>query len=176
MSRYDPGDPLNQVQAVYSHYSDSRGSKEYDNSFQATEEIGEIIKEVRDGVTPVSSFGEKVWAMSVILQISNEVVGGNNSTLGSEIRKSFYSIPVGSCVTNIFNMLSPEELGALQADGALADEMIGARQLAEDYALEIELDDVIDSIAMEDYMSEDEEEEEQVHGSSSQQPIDLTHD
>ena len=173
MSRYDPEDPLNQVHAVYSHYSDSRGSKEYDNSFQATEEIGEIIKEVRDCVTPDSSFGEKVWAMSVILQISNEVVEGNSSTLGSEIRKAFYEIPVGSCVTHIFNMLSPEELGALQADGALADEMIGARQLAEDYALEIELDDVIDSIAMEDYMSEDEE-EEQVHGSSSQQPIDLT--
>jgi hypothetical protein len=175
MSRYDPEDPLNQVQAVYSRYSDSRGSKEYENSFQATEEIVEIIKEVRDSITPDSSFGEKVRAMSVILQISNEVLEGDNSTLGSEIRKSFYQLPVGSSVTHIFNILSPEELGALQADGALADEMIGARQAAEDFAIEIELDDVIDSIAMQDYMSEDEEVDE-VHGSSSQQPIDLTLD
>jgi hypothetical protein len=175
MSRYDPEDPLNQVQAVYSRYSDSRGSKEYDNSFQATEEIGEIIEDVRDSVSPDSSFGEKVRAMSVILQISNEVFEGDNSTLGSEIRKNFYQLPVASCVTHIFNILSPEELVALQADGALAEEMIGARQLAEGYAHEIELDDVIDSIAMEDYMSEDEEEDE-VHGGSSQQPIDLTLD
>jgi hypothetical protein len=175
MPRYDPEDPLNRVRGVYSRYSDSRGSKEYDNSFQATEEIGEIIEDVRDSVTPDSSFGEKVRAMSVILQISNEVLEGDNSTLGSEIRKSFYQLPVGSSVTHIFNMLSPEELGALQADGALADEMIGARQAAEDYAIEIELDDVIDSIAMQDYMSEDEEVDE-VHGSSSQQPIDLTLD
>jgi hypothetical protein len=113
--------------------------------------------------------------MSVILQISNEVFEGDNSTLGSEIRKNFYQLPVASCVTHIFNILSPEELVALQADGALAEEMIGARQLAEGYAHEIELDDVIDSIAMEDYMSEDEEEDE-VHGGSSQQPIDLTLD
>ena len=111
--------------------------------------------------------------MSVILQISNDVVEGDNSTLGSEIRKSLYQLQVGSSVTQIFNMLSPEELGALQADGALADEITGARQAAEDYALEIELDNVIDSIAMEDYESEDEDEGE-VHGSSSQQPIDLT--
>jgi hypothetical protein len=160
MSRYDPEDPLNQVRDVYSHYSDSRGSKEHDNAGPATEEIGEIIAMVRDSVTPDASFGAKVRAMSVILQISDEVLEGDNSTLGSEIRKSFYMLPIGSSVTRIFDMLLPEELGALQADGALADEMIAARGLAEEYAIELELDDVIDQIAMEDYMSEDEEEED----------------
>jgi hypothetical protein len=131
MSGYDPNDALNQLQDVYSHYSDSRGSKEYDNSFQASEEIGEIMKEVRDSVTPDASFGAKVKAIRVILQISNEVIEEGGSTLASEIRKQFYNLPVGSAVTHIFNMLSPEELAALQADGALADELIAARQVAE---------------------------------------------
>jgi len=159
MSRYDPNDPLNQLHDVYNRYSDSRGSKEYDNSFQATEEIGEIIEEVRDSATPDASFGTKIRAISVILQISNEVVEGDSSTLGSEIRKQFYNLLVGSAVTHIFDMLLPEELAALQADGALANELIGARQIAEDYALEVGLDDVINRVAMEDYMSEDEDEE-----------------
>ena len=161
MSRYDPNDALNQLQDVYSHYSDSRGSKEYDNSFQASEEIGEIIEEVRDSVTPDASFGAKVIAISVILQISNEVIEEEGSTLASEIRKQFYNLPVGSAVTHIFDTLSPEELAALQADGALADELIAARQIAEDYALEVGLDDVIERVAMEDYMSEDEDEDEE---------------
>ena len=161
MSRYDPNDALNQLQDVYSHYSDSRGSKEYDNSFQASEEIGEIIEEVRDSVTPDASFGAKVKAISVILQISNEVIEEEGSTLASEIRKQFYNLPVGSAVTHIFDTLSPEELAALQADGALADELIAARQIAEDYALEVGLDDVIERVAMEDYMSEDEDEDEE---------------
>jgi hypothetical protein len=161
MSGYDPNDALNQLQDVYSHYSDSRGSKEYDNSFQASEEIGEIIEEVRDSVTPDASFGAKVKAIRVILQISNEVIEEGGSTLASEIRKQFYNLPVGSAVTHIFNMLSPEELAALQADGALADELIAARQVAEDYALEVGLDDVIERVAMEDYMSEDEDEDEE---------------
>ena len=64
-------------------------------------------------------------------------------------------------MTHIFDTLSPEELAALQADGALADELIAARQIAEDYALEVGLDDVIERVAMEDYMSEDEDEDEE---------------
>jgi hypothetical protein len=159
MSSYDPENPLNQVQDVYSHYSSSSGSKEYDNSFDATEEIEEIVKTVRDSVTPDAPFSEKVRAIGVILEISNEIVEGDNSTLGSEIRKQFYFPEIGGAVTRIVDMLLPEELGALQADGQLADELISARKTAKDYALEVELDGVIDKVAMEDYMSEDEDED-----------------
>lgn len=159
MSHYDPENPLNQVQNIYSHYSSSSGSKEYDNSFDATEEIEEIVKEVGDGVTPDAPFGEKVRAIGVLLEISNEIVEGDNSTLGSEIRKQFYFPVIGGAVTRIVDMLLPEELGALQADGQLADELISARKTAKDYALNVELDGVIDKIAMEDYMSEDEDED-----------------
>jgi hypothetical protein len=174
-SRYDHDDPLNRVQSVYRRYSSSSGSKEYDNAGPATDAVGEIIEMVRDSVTADSLFGEKHQAMSSILKISNKIVEGNRSTLGSEIRNGFWFPEIGSAVNHIFDMLSPEELGALQADGELTKELRSARGHAQAYALDVELDDVISKVAMEDYMSEDEDEGE-VHGSSSQQPIDLTHD
>jgi hypothetical protein len=159
MLSYDLENPLNQVQNIYSHYSSSSGTKEYDNSFDATEEIEEIVKTVRDSVTPDTPFSEKVRAIGVILEISNQIVEGDNSTLGSEIRKQLYFPEIGAAVTRIVDMLLPEELGALQADGQLADEMISARKTAKDYALDVELDGVIGKIAMEDYMSEHEDED-----------------
>lgn len=155
MPGYDPEDALNQLQDVYSRYSSSSGSKKYDNAGSATEDIREIVEMVKDSVTPDAPFGEKVKAISMILQISNEIVEGDSSTLGSEIRNSFWFPEIGSAVTHIFDMLLPEELGALQADGQLADEMVGANGLAKEHALEVELDDVISRVTMDDYMSED---------------------
>lgn len=158
-SRHDPEEFLNELQQVYRRYSSSSGSKESNNAGPATDAIVEILEMVRDSVTPDTPFGEKHKAISAILRISNKVVEGNRSTLGSEMRKTFWFPRIGGAVTHVFDMLLPEELGALQADGELAQELRNARGHAREYALDVELDHVISKVAMEDYMSEDGDDE-----------------
>lgn len=158
-SRHDPEEFLNELQQVYRRYSSSSGSKESDNAGPATDAVVEILEMVRDSVTPDTPFGEKHKAISAILRISNKVAEGNRSTLGSEIRNTFWFPKIGSAVNHVFDMLLPEELGALQADGELAQELRDARGHAREHALDVELDDVISKVAMEDYMSEDGDDE-----------------
>jgi len=156
-SSYNPEDALNRVQQVYRRYSSSSGSKESDNAGPATEAVEFIVAMVRDSVTPDAPFSAKHEAMSAILKISNKVAEGNRSTLGSEMRNTFWFPMIGSAITRVFVMLLPEELGALQADGELAKELRIARGVAREYALDVKLDDVISKVAMEDYMSEDDD-------------------
>jgi hypothetical protein len=97
-------------------------------------------------------------AISAIVKISNQVMRGNGSLLGSEIRKLFWPPKVGEAATHVFDMLLPGELEVLKAEGKLAGELLNARSLARSYALDVELDGVIHRVVKDGYVSEDDSE------------------
>lgn len=146
---------ISRVHRTYSKYSSSSGSKDYDNSFDASSEVEDIITSINAQIKPDVSFAAKQDAVSTIMEIAGEVLEGDSSTLGSEMRKNFCWQPVGAAVSHILSTLSEEELAALQADGEMLDDLVRLREQAEDYALDLDLDNAVDELAVEESEAED---------------------
>jgi len=77
------------VRKIYNKYSSSSSSKEYEKSFDARAGIEKVIEAVKDQVSEDTAFGTKQNAVYVLLDIVEEILEGDDSTLGSEVRKIF---------------------------------------------------------------------------------------
>jgi hypothetical protein len=135
-----PEDPVTELQQIYHRYSSNSELKEHANTVPATNEITNLILRTSKNIT------------------QNQVMRGNGSLLGSEIRKLFWPPKVGEAVTHVFDMMLPEELEKLREEGKLAGELLNARSLARSYALDVELDGVIHRVVKDGYVSDDDSE------------------
>jgi hypothetical protein len=153
-----PSDPVTELQQIYRRYSSNSERKEHANTVPATNEITALILRTSKNMTQNTPLAAKHEVVSAIVKISNQVMRGNGSLLGSEIRKLFWPPEVGEAVTHVFDMMLPGELEVLKAEGKLAGELLNARSLARSYALDVELDGVIHRVVKDDYVSEDDSE------------------
>jgi hypothetical protein len=65
---------------------------------------------------------------------------------------------LSSAIRHILDMLLPEELAALQADGEIPKAIHNLRWRAEAYALDLNINDSIDRLWLDDSDQEDEDE------------------
>lgn len=76
--------------AINTQYSRLSGSKQYDKSWEVTEEVVQCIQRIAEQVKPVSSYGTKLSALETLRKIARTILLSGD-TLGHEVRKQFQS-------------------------------------------------------------------------------------
>jgi hypothetical protein len=151
---------IDKVLKIYDKYSSSSCSKEYDNAFDATDDIKTIIRTISKQASNVS-FAGKQDAMITIVEICLEMLAEGGSTLSSEIRKGFYWTMVGNNIEIVLDSLSEDEMYTLQEDGGVAENLRLLKENAEEYALDPWLDGAIERLSKQPVEEGEEEEEEE---------------
>jgi hypothetical protein len=142
----DFGPYLNRVRKIYNKYSSSSSSKEYENSFDARADIEKVIEAVKDQVSADIAFNTKQSAIYVLLDIVEEILQGNDSTLGSEVRKMFDFWVVGKAVDHILACCDPAEIQSLKVTGNMFRVLSETKADADHYCLILHLDDALSTL------------------------------
>ncbi|GAB7332651.1 hypothetical protein MBLNU13_g04409t1 [Cladosporium sp. NU13] len=146
-----------EVQNVFKAYSSSDERTAHDNAIQAKSEIDQIFLSIVEQVTQGKSFEAKAQALNATTEIADWIINeGDRSFIGENIRGSLPHTPLSSTIRQILDMLLPEELAALQADGEIPKAMHQLRLRAEAYALDLRINDSIDRLWLEESDQEDE--------------------
>lgn len=148
---------VSEVQQVFKvHYScDDR--IERDNSIKVRPLVDRIFLSIAAEVTQQTPFEAKQQALSATIEIAEWILqDGDRSLLGHDIREDLPWMPLKSTIGHVVDMLLPEELAALQADGELPTALRNLRLRAEEYALDLGIDDSIDRLWLEDSDQEEE--------------------
>lgn len=146
-----------EVQNVFKAYSSSDERTAYDNSIKAKPEIDQIFLSIAEQVTQQTPFEAKAQAMNITIEVTEGIINeGDRSLLGRNIRGSLPHTPLSSTISHILDMLLPEELAALQADGEIPKAIHNLRWRAEAYSLDLKITDSIDRLWLEESDQEDE--------------------
>lgn len=145
------------MQNVFEAYSSSDERTAHDNSIKAKPEIDQIFLSIAEQVTQRTPFEDKAQALNATTGIANWIINeGDRSFIGKNIRGSLPHTPLSSTISHILDMLLPEELAALQADGEIPKAIHNLRLRAEAYALDLRINDSIDRLWLEESDEEDE--------------------
>jgi hypothetical protein len=142
----DFGPYLNRVRKIYNRYSSSSCSREYENSFGARADIEKVIEDVKGQVSGDTAFDTKQNAVYVLLDIVEEILEGDGSTLGSEARKMFDYWVVGKAVDHILAAMHPDELHTLKMGGNMFRALSETKAHADRYCLILYLDDPLNGL------------------------------
>lgn len=70
--------------------------------------------------------------------------------IGKDIKEDLPHMPTSSAIKHVLDMLRPEELAALQADGEIPKAIHNLRWRAQAYALDLSIDDSVDRLWLEE--------------------------
>jgi hypothetical protein len=149
---------VSEVQQVLKvHYShDDR--TERDNAIEVRPLVDKIFRSIAAEVTQQTPFEAKQQALSATIEIAEWILqDGDRSLLGHGIREGLPWMPLKSTIGHVLDMLLPEELAALQADGEAPTALRNLRWRAKEYALDLRIDDSIDRLWLEDSDQEEED-------------------
>ena len=146
-----------EVQDVFKAYSSSDERTAHDNSIKAKSEIDQIFLSIAEQVTQQVPFESKAQALNTTIEIAEWIVNeGDRSLIGKNMRGILPHTPLSSTIRHILDMLLPEELAALQADGEIPKAIHNLRLRAEANALDLRINDSIDRLWLEESDQEDE--------------------
>jgi hypothetical protein len=148
---------VGEVHRVFkAHYSyDDR--TERDNSIKVRPLVDKIFRSIAAEVTQQTPFEAKQQALNATIDIAGWILkDGDRSLLGHDIRNDLPWMRLQSTLSHILDMLLPEELAALQADGEVPTALRNLRWRAEEYTLDLRIDDSIDRLWLEDSDQEEE--------------------
>lgn len=145
-----------EVREIFKAYSSYDDRTEHDNALKAEPKIERIIRSIGAQVTQQTPFEAKQQGLSAAIDIAKVIIQeGDRSIIGGDIRKDLPWLPMSSTISHILDMLSPEELAALQADGETPKAIHHLRLYAREYALDLQIDDSIDRLLLEESDQED---------------------
>lgn len=145
------------MQNVFKAYSSSDERTAHDNLIKAKPEIDQIFLSVAEQVTQQTPFEAKAQALNATTEIADWIINeGDRGFIGKNIRGSLPHMPLSSTISHILDMLLPEELAALQADGEIPRAVLNLRLRAEAYALDLRINGSIDRLWLEESDQEDE--------------------
>jgi hypothetical protein len=148
-----------EVQEVYKTYSSYDDRTEHDNLIKAKSEINRIFQSIAEQATHQTSFEAKAQALNTTIEIAEWIISeGDRSLIGKNVRGDLPHMLLSSAIRHILDMLLPEELAALQADGEIPKAIHYLRWRAEAYALDLNINDSIDRLWLDDSDQEDEDE------------------
>jgi hypothetical protein len=148
-----------EVQEVYTTYSSYDDQTEHDNSIKAKSEINRIFQSIAEQATRQTSFEAKAQALNTTIEIAEWIISeGDRSLIGKNVRGDLPHMLLSSAIRHILDMLLPEELAALQADGEIPKAIHNLRWRAKAYALDLNINDSIDRLWLDDSDQEDEDE------------------
>lgn len=148
-------DYVNEVHRVFERYSSLDDQTEYKNSIKVHGRYENIIDSVGK-VTQQMPFEAKQQALEAAIEIAKFVcIQGDRSIIGKSMRESFPWMPFHSTVSHILDMLLPEELAAIQADGEIPKAFRSLRWNFQEYALDLRIDDCIDRLWLDESDQED---------------------
>lgn len=146
-----------QMQNVFKAYPSSDERTAHGNLIKAKSEIDQIFLSIAEQVTQQTPFEAKAQAMNITIEVTEGIINeGDRSFIGKNIRGSLPHTPLTSTFSHILDMLLPEELAALQADGEIPKTMNNLRLRAEAYGLDLRIDDSIERLWLEESDQEDE--------------------
>jgi len=147
---------LNDVQQIFEAYYSYDDRTERDNSIKVAPKIEAIFQIIGEQVTQQTPFESKAQALSATIEIAVWILkDSNKSLLAHHIREDLPWMPLKTTISHILDVLLPEELAALQADGEIPKAIRYLRTLAQDYALDLFIDDSIDRLWLEESDQED---------------------
>lgn len=145
---------VNKVDKVYDRYSSSSCSKEYDNAFDAVDDINKIVKTIVKLARKVS-FAGRQDAISAIIDIASEVVGSKGSELASQIRKNSGMIDFHGAIIKVVDYSSAEESGILENHEELGQELRQLVEIANQYGLDLSLEEPLERIGGSLYITDE---------------------
>lgn len=147
-----------EIQRIFKAYSSHDAQTEHDNADKARQEIDRIIRYIAEQITQQTSFEVKQQALITTIEIAEWILQeGDHSLIGKNIRGDLPCMSLSSAVRHVVDMLSPEELAALQADGETPNAIHDLRGHAAAYALDLNINDSIDRLWLEESDGEDDD-------------------
>jgi hypothetical protein len=148
-----------EVQKVFEAYSSYDDRTAHDNSIKAKSEIDRISQSIAEQATHQTPFEAKAQALNTTIEIAEWIISeGDRSFIGKDIRGDLPRMLLSSAIRHILDMLLPEELAALQADGEIPKAIHNLRCRAQTYALDLNINDSIDRLWLDESDQEDEDE------------------
>ena len=149
---------IQEVQQIFEAYSSHDDRTAHDNAIKARPEVDRIMQNVAEQVTQQAPFDAKQQALITTIEIAEWILKeGDRSFIGKYVRGDLPCMSLSSAVGHLLDMLSPEELAALQADGEIPKAIHDLRGHAEAYALDLNLNDSIDRLWLEESDEEDDD-------------------
>jgi hypothetical protein len=146
------------VQQVFKACYSYDDRTERDNSIKAQPLVKKIFRSIAEQVTQQMPFEAKQQALSATIETAKWILeDGDRSLLGHHIREDLGWIHMNTTISHVLDMLLPEELAALQADGEIPTALHNLRSYAEAYALDLRIDDSIDRLWLEESDQEEDD-------------------
>lgn len=146
---------LKEVQRVFETYNNYDDWTAHDDSIKVAPKIDRIFRSITGEILEESPFEAKAQALSTTIEIV-EWIMKDRSAIGHDVRQDLPSMALEPTISQILDILLPEELAALQADGEIPKALRGLRGHAEAYALDLKIDGSIDRLWLEESDQEDE--------------------
>ncbi|KAM0712548.1 hypothetical protein Q7P37_011645 [Cladosporium fusiforme] len=127
---------------------------ERDNSIDAQPKIIRLIRSIPPQVTQQTPFEAKQRGLDAVIGVAEEILG-DKDLIGHEIRKDLPYLSIKSTIKHLLDMLLPEELAALQADGEIPKAILQLRRNAKACSIDMDIDDSIDRLWLEESDRED---------------------
>ena len=134
---------LNEVQRVFETYNNYDDRTAHDNSIKVGPKIDRIFQSIAGEIFEESPFEAKTQALSTTIEIAEWIMKDRN-TIGHDKRQDLPSMDLEPTISQILDMLLPEELAALQADGEISKALRSLRGHARKFALDLGIDRSID--------------------------------
>lgn len=146
---------FNEVQQVFKTYDSYDDRIAHNNSMQVGTEVDRIFQCIAMEIIEQSPFEAKAQALSTTIEIAEWIIK-HRSAIGDDIRQDLPGMALKPTIKHILDMLLPEELAALQADGEIPKAIHNLRWCARGYSLDLRIDDSIDRLWLEESDQEDE--------------------
>jgi hypothetical protein len=144
------------VRQIFKAYNSYDDRTEHGNIIKARPEIDSIFKSIPEHVEQQTSFEAKQQALMAAIEIAGDIFNeSERSLIGRDIREDLPYMPLSTAIDHVLDMLLPEELAALQADGEIPKALRKLRWHAAGYSLDLDIDDSIDRLWLEESDQED---------------------
>jgi hypothetical protein len=118
----------------------------------------DFFRSVAAQVRQKTPFEAKAQALRTTIDIAECILtAGDSSLICHDTRNDLPHLSVSSTIRHILDMLLPEELAALQADGVIPEAIRDLRLHAEKYALDLDINDSIDRLWLEESDQEEDD-------------------
>lgn len=147
---------LRKIYTKYESFAYNSDRIERDNAIKAEPEVKAILHSIDARISSDMSFTAKQNALSAIIEVSGEIYKqGDRCGHGKDIRKDMPWLGISDLVEHALDVLLPEELAALQADGEAGRDLSNLQWRVEDLAMDLGLKPAVARLWLEESDQED---------------------
>jgi hypothetical protein len=144
-----------EVQQIFKAYDSHDDRTAHNNAIQVSPEVKRIFQSIGEQVQQQTPFEAKAQALSATIEIAEWILE-DRGAIGRDIRQDLPWMPLNTTIRHVLDMLLPEELAAVQADGEIPKAIQNLRWIAKRYSLDLNINDSIDRLWLEESDQEDE--------------------